>query len=392
LDTALTPAPTLLLVDSGHWYYGSQGSYFQWALDDRDYVYDTWEVRNLETDVPDKADLAPYDVIVWSSPQDSPGLIGAGDVISTYLSSGGNLLLTGQDVGYWDDGLGGFTWHEYFGRFLQAEALADDAGRNDFTGLSGEILDGLSLALNGPDSAGNQYAPDLIALLDPRDAAIIGTYEENGGAAHHASGCQSYRAVYLAAGLEGLGDRASRAEVMDRALGWLSTPQPAVGVRLVPPQQDQVWLEARFLTYTVELQNTGPSTDRFALEVSPSAWPTVVWDAAFTQPITQSMTLGACQTQTLGLRITVPPGVAWNATDVVTLTARSSVDPGRTAQAIFHSKAPAPILLVDDDRWYNMEEPYMAALEAHGYPYDLWEVNVTPDPNVHGPSLQRLQR
>ncbi len=392
LDAALAPAPTLLLVDSGPWYYGSQWEYFAQALDDRDYVYNLWQIRDLPAGLPSLADLQEFDVTIWSAPQDSPGLIGAGDVISSYLSIGGNLLLTGQDVGFWDDGLSGLYWHPYYEHWLKAKAISDDAGRDDLVGAPDEIFDGLVLPLNGPDGAANQISPDAIAVRDPRVASLIGHYEGHEGAALQASGCQSYRTVYLAAGLEGLGDRASRAEVMDRALTWLSTPHAEVEVRLDPPDQDQVWLEGLSITYTVELQNRGASTDRFALELSPSVWPASLSDGSFTEAMTQSMALNPCHTQTLGLEVTIPQGVAWNLRDTVTLTARSLTDSDHTTQASFSSKAPAPILLVDDHRWFDTSDAYGRALDAVGLPYDVWQRNPPLFPDKDSPSLERLQR
>ncbi len=392
LDVALTPAPTLLLVDSGRWYYGSQASYFEQALAERDYVYDLWEIRNVDTDLPSLEDLAGYEITIWSSPLDAPGLIGAGDTISNYLSIEGNLFLSGQDVGFWDGGLSAYTWHPYYGKFLKAAAVADNAGRDNLVGTPDEILDGLSLEMNGQDSAANQVLPDEIALLDQRNAAAIGHYAEDGEAALRASECQSYRAVYLAAGLEGLGDRTTRAEVMDRALAWLSSPHPEVAVELYPPRQQQVWVTGTSITYTVELRNTGRAADRFDLELSPSAWLSSVWDGTFTQAITQTAVLSACQAQTVGLKVTAPPDVAWNVTDVVTLTARSQADPARTAQTAFASKAPAPILLVDDHRWYDTSSRYRSALEANHLPYDVWAKDPSTGLDAQSPSLRRLER
>ena len=392
LDVALTPAPTLLLVDSGRWYYGSQASYFEQALAERDYVYDLWEIRNLDTDVPSLDDLAGYEITIWSSPLDAPGLIGAGDTISNYLSIEGKLFLSGQDVGFWDGGLSSYTWHPYYNRLLKAKAVADNAGRDNLVGVPDEILDGLSLEMNGQDSAANQIVPDAIALLDPRNAAVIGHYAEDGEAALRASECQSYRAVYLAAGLEGLGDRTTRAEVMDRALAWLSSPHPEVAVELYPPRQEQVWVTGTSITYTVELRNMGQAADRFDLELSPSTWPHSVWDGTFTQAITQTAVLSACQAQTVGLKVTAPPDVAWNVTDVVTLTARSQADAVQAAQASLATKAPAPVLLVDDHRWYNTSDRYRGALEANHLPYDVWAKDLSASLDAQSPSLQRLER
>jgi uncharacterized repeat protein (TIGR01451 family) len=178
---------------------------------------------------------------------------------------------------------------------------------------------------------------------------------------------------------------------MDRVLTWLAAPEEAVGVDLFPPHQEEVWLTGTFVTYTLELRNVGQSTDQFALELSSSGWEASVWDDTFTQPI-ENITMGACQAQTLGLRVSVPPNVSWNVTNAITLTVRSLADPSHTAQATFSSKAPAPILLVDDHRWYNMLDRYQEALDAHHLPYDVWTIDPNPLPDINSPSLQRLQR
>ena len=391
LDFAMSPAPTLLLVDSGRWYYASQAGYYRSALDARDYVYDLWEIRSLDTDVPTQEDLAPFDITIWSSPVDSPALIGAGDVISGYLTGGGSLLLSGQDVGFWDSGASGWTWHGYYSELLKAKLVADNAGRENVIGTAGDLLDGLTLPMNGPDSAGNQVLPDLIDVLAPLDANLIANYEGIGGAALRASGCQSYRAVYLAAGLEGLGDGETRAEVMDRTITWLGTPFPDLDATLTPIHQDSVWLTSSYITYTVELQNRGQSTDRFDLELSASDWPAAVMDSGFTQVLTQSLALSPCQTQTLGVRVAVAPDAGWDVTDVVTLTARSQADPAVSTQSAFTTKTPAPILLVDDHHWYDTSARYRNALEARQLPYDQWRIDQTAAPNLTTPSLKRLE-
>ncbi|MFN2226584.1 MAG: S8 family serine peptidase, partial [Anaerolineae bacterium] len=308
LDLALNPRPTLLLVDGGHWYYDSQAGYFEQALDDNDWVYDLWDIREPSTDLPT---LTPYELVIWSSPQDSPGLIGAGDIVSDYLGLGGSLFVTGQDVGFWDGGLSGITWHQYYGQFLKAMAVEDNAGRENVEGVAGELLHGLSLPINGPDSAGNQSTPDLVSLIDARDGAVVARYGSVDAAALRASSCQSYRSVYLAAGFEGLGDRAGRAAAMDGILSWLAAPPPVVGVELYPAHDEQVWLGSDEIDYTVELRNLGQARDRFTLELSASNWPTSVWDESLTQPLIQTPELGSCERLTLTVRVTVPVDVAW---------------------------------------------------------------------------------
>jgi uncharacterized repeat protein (TIGR01451 family) len=391
LDMDLQPAPTILLMDTGGWYYGSQVRFFQQALSDNDYVYDEWQVRSLLADVPLAEDLAPYEIVVWSSPQDSPGLIGAGDALETYLKDGGRLLLTGQDIGFWDSSLTILGYSRYYRELLRVEALADNAGREDVVGLDGELLAGLTLPLNGDDSAQNQKLPDSIGLIDDRCAAIVAQYATGANAASRVQSCQSYRAVYLAAGLEGLGDQASRAAVVDRAIGWLAEPDPPVAVELYPRHQEGVVLDGQAITYTVELKNLGQGLDQFDISLSPSPWSASIWDATFTRQLTQSEAFTACATQALGIRLSPPLDAGWNVTGTVTLTARSRVDPTRSDLATFTGKTPAPILLVDDDRWHDSLSTYSTALDARGLPYDLWHSEGSPLPYSGSPTLLRLQ-
>ena len=56
--------------------------------------------------------------------------------------------------------------------------------------------------------------------------------------------------------------------------------------------------------------------------------------------------------------ISVPAGSSLTATDVVTR----------------HTKTPAPVLLVDDDRWYSFADQFKEALDLNGIPYDYWYV------------------
>ncbi|RPI53621.1 MAG: hypothetical protein EHM56_07070, partial [Chloroflexi bacterium] len=387
----LTPAPTLLLVDSGWWYYDSHGRTLAQALEDSDYVHDLWQIRTY-ADAPALDDLLPYEAVVWSSPQDSPEVIGAGDTISNYLGAGGNLLLTGQDVGFWDSGMSGFIWHEYFGRLLQAGLDSDDAGQGDLIGTPGSTLAGLVLPLNGPDSDRNQFTPDSIRVLDGRISSLAGQYVDDGGAALQAEGCQSYRAVYLAAGLEGLGDRAGRAAVFERALDWLDNPALAIGVDLYPDYQEQAWVQGPYLTYLVTLRNMGQAADRFSLELSPSSWATSLWDSGFETQIAASPVLEPCEWFTVGVKVQVPAGTPWNASDTVTLTARSLANPLQADQATLWSKTPAPILLVDDHRWYDVGGAFRQALQINELPYDSWEVQLPAGAlGINLPSLEQLQ-
>jgi hypothetical protein len=222
----LPPAPSILLVDSGAWYYGSQIAYYRQALDDLALAYDEWTVRHPPDDTPTADLLAPYDVVIWSAPDDAPGYIGAQDAITTYLSAGGRLLLSGQDVGFLDAGM------PYYTKYLKARLVEDSSNLWTLEGLPGGPFAGLTMTIAGPGGANNQYYPDVVAPADPDAAAPALAYAGDGFGALAVGTCLDYRALYLSFGFEAITDRETRREVMRRALDWLTAPTSDVGLEL----------------------------------------------------------------------------------------------------------------------------------------------------------------
>ncbi|MCX8067426.1 MAG: DUF11 domain-containing protein, partial [Anaerolineae bacterium] len=193
--------------------------------------------------------------------------------------------------------------------------------------------------------------------------------------------CLDYRALYLSFGFEAISACSQarsgaecRAEVMRRALDWLTAPTPDVGLEVgatlavAPwPAHTAVGPPGTVVTHTLRVRNTGRGSipDVVVPSVAGVDWPT-----RLSAPY---LILPACTSATLTVSVTVPATAAWDARDVVTLTFRSILSPSLTATVVLTTKAPAPVLLVDDDRWYEQAPKYRAAMEAAGIPYDLWE-------------------
>ncbi|MGQ9626233.1 MAG: hypothetical protein ACUVV0_04925 [Anaerolineae bacterium] len=85
-----------------------------------------------------------------------------------------------------------------------------------------------------------------------------------------------------------------------------------------------------------------------------------------------------------------PAGKGWHTFDTAVLEARPILSPTPVATATLKTKTPAPVLLIDDDRWYNVENHYKNALDENGIPYDYWEVN--DGWPWESPSLEILRR
>ena len=386
-DLALPPAPSILLVDSGPWYYGSQAGYFRQALDDLAYAYEEQSIKHLPEDVPTAADLVPYDLVVWSAPEDAPGYIGAQDAITAHLSAGGQMLLTGQDVGFWDSGGSFFDWSPYYRDYLKARYVADDAPTRVLEGTPGDLFAGMTITIAGAGGADNQNYPDVIAVADPDAAAPVLAYQGAGCGGTRVGTCLDYRVIYLSFGFEAINDRAVRREVMGRALDWLTSPPPAVGLELEPAAQMHIGLPGSVVTHTLRLRHVGQRgvTDTFHLALDGASWAT--------QLSPPSLSLAPCTSTTVVVSVTIPPTAGWDTRDVATLTARSAAAPTLIGTAVLTTKVPAPILLVDDDRWYDQEGRYEAALAGGDLPYDYWRTGfVYGEPGGGSPPSSVLRR
>jgi uncharacterized repeat protein (TIGR01451 family) len=384
-DLALPPAPSILLVDSGPWYYGSQAAYFRQALDDLTYAYDEWGVKDIPGDVPVASDLVRYDVVVWSAPSDAPGYIGAQDTITRYLSAGGRLLLSGQDVGYLDGG--GWSYASYYGDYLKVYLVRDNAEVWTLQGMPGDLFAGLTMTITGDGGADNQGFPDEVAVADPDVAAPVLAYQADGCGGVRVGTCLGYRVVYLSFGFEAIDDQDVRREVMRRALGWLASSPPPFGLELKPASQMRVGLPGSVVTHTLRIRHVGEGgiTDTFSLSLDGASWAT--------QLSASSLSLAPCTSAAVVVSVTVPATARWDVRDVATLTARSSLSPALVETAAFTTKAPAPILLVDDDRWYDQEGKYEAALADGGLCYDYWHTGWVYDtPAGSSPPSYVLQR
>ncbi len=387
VDLALPPAPSLLLVDSGEWYYDSQARYFRQALDDLAYTYDEWPIYRLPDDVPSGADLRPYDVVIWSAPQDAPGYIRAQSAITDYLSGGGQILLSGQDVGYMDGGGMPGYWSPYYRHYLKASFVGDNAPSRVLDGLSGDIFAGQAITITGPGGADNQDYPDVVAVADPDAAVPVLTYRDGGCGGMRIGTCLDYRVIYLSFGFEGIDKRSDRRAVMSHSLDWLVASPPTAGLELQPASQLRIGSAGDLVTHILRVRHLGQSGAQEDVHLSLEG---VSWD---TQISETSLTLEPCVSDTVVVSVTVPSTATWDVRDVVTLTARSSLSPSLAVSATLTSKAPAPILLVDDDRWYEQEETYRTAMEEADLVYDLWQTSPALGGGGQGsPSLETLQQ
>ena len=166
------------------------------------------------------ADLAPFDMVVWTCGFAFP-TVDAGDraAIASYLDGGGNLMISGQDIGWEMNDTGGaaLAWYH---TYLHANYIADDTNDMTLVGVAGDpIGDGLALTISGGDGANNQAYPDDIDPLGA-GASVILTYNLNINAGIKADN-GVHKVVYLAFGFEAINSPATRALLMQRIVDWM---------------------------------------------------------------------------------------------------------------------------------------------------------------------------
>ncbi|MDO8672266.1 MAG: S8 family serine peptidase [Dehalococcoidia bacterium] len=390
LTFSLTSAPSILLVDSGAWYAQSKISYFSSALDQLDYLYSVRSITDTRL-FPNLVELSPYDIVIWSSPLDSPGYIGADTALAGYLDGGGKLLLTGQDIGYYDGGgtaLG--IDAPYFRTHLQARLVSDDSGISNLVGVTGTLFAGITLTLNTVDSARNQQYPDTIAPEGTRSSQVVDYGRDGGVGGIETDVCLPYRLIYLGFGLEGAGPAANRLSLLQKSVDWLASQPPSREVRVLPASQRLIREQGKVATTTLTIWNTGTLSDSLTATTSGGDWPITIWDETFSIPLTTTGQIFSCQAITTGVRIEVPPGTGKNVSNVAAVSLVSQIDPTLRVTGTVAVKTPAFVLLVDDDRWYDVESSYKNALFDLGYPYDVYNTAGGPGPGISTLSLYSI--
>ena len=175
--------------------------------------------------------LRNFDLVVWNCGLAYP-TVDASDqaAIAEYLDNGGNLFISGQDIGWelYDQGGANVV---FYNNYLHATYVNDDTNDMTLDGVPGTFTEGLALNISGGDGANNQAYPSDI---DPRGsfASAILTYSASQNGAIMAD-TGVHRVVYLAFGYEGINNATDRATLMQGIIGFLAgSASPAGEINL----------------------------------------------------------------------------------------------------------------------------------------------------------------
>ncbi len=258
-------SPSVLLVDDDD---GARAeTYFLTALDSLGISANT---QNHLTDGPLLFEtMLQYPTIIWQCESSFFETLDSTDraELTLYLETGGNLFITGQDIG-WDlcDPSGSQlpasngASRTFYENYLHARYYNDDSEFSAVSGVDGDpISDGLSFDVYEPGLPPEAQYPSEIEILHP--AISIFNYPNSLSGALRYEGL--YRLVYFAfGGYEAIVQKPARDLVMRRVMNWLN------GLSLAhTPLKD-----------TENLTSSRPVIAQITSELSPLAEVSLYWD------------------------------------------------------------------------------------------------------------------
>ena len=225
LSINIGKTPILIVDDDGG---GLTDKFYTTILDSMYVPYSLWDRTNGPLSY-EMVQNSP--ILIWFTEWSFPTLdFEDREVIMEYLDNGGNLYLSGQDLGWeLNEYPGDSSQTAFFYNYLHADWGGDDAGVSSVQGVPGNpISDGLNFNIYQPGYDGGSQYPDYFSPHD--DANSIFTYSN--GLNMGLSYTGDYRLVYTGTGLETFGSNSSstapndinesQTVFLDRTLNYLN--------------------------------------------------------------------------------------------------------------------------------------------------------------------------
>lgn len=273
-DFYLALSPSVLLVDDDD---GARAeAYFETVLDS---LGISAHIQNRLTGGPLTFEtMLRYPTLIWQCEASFFETLDSTDraELTLYLETGGNLFITGQDIGWDLCDPNGFQLSAsngasltFYENYLHARYFNDNSEFSAVSGVDGDpISDGLSFDIYEPGLPPEAQYPSEIGVFDP--AVSIFNYPNHLSGALRYEGL--YRLVYFAfGGYEAIVQKPARDLVMRRVMNWLN------GFSLShTPLKD-----------TENLTSSRAVTAQIISELSPLAEVSLYWDTDGALPFNQ---------------------------------------------------------------------------------------------------------
>ena len=217
--------PNVLLVDDDNG--ADYENFFYQPLSLAKIYIDNWEVINQG--IPSFTEvLQKYQTVIWFTGDDRTSTLTSEEqqALAQYVDSGGNLLLTGQDIGFDLVGDGTVDDSLFFANYLHAEYIADTVQSTKLIGVPNDpIGNSLFIYLDPkPDAANNQTSPSAISPINGAVAFLKYIPQMSLGAIRYRDENNESGVVFLSFGFEGISGPYSDSAptLIKRILDWLN--------------------------------------------------------------------------------------------------------------------------------------------------------------------------
>ncbi|MFT5194488.1 MAG: putative repeat protein (TIGR01451 family), partial [Candidatus Promineifilaceae bacterium] len=366
---SLVETTSILLVDAGKWSFRGREKYYADALTEAGKGWDTHPINNPVYDRPTLETLEQYDVVIWSDPYYSPGYIGASTVISDYLGTGGNILISGSRIALYD-------YQDYFdfdwlGSLAYAVPQTFITQTESIFGRDGTEFSGFNASLNGENTADDQAFITTMSSSIPAKSELIFSHGQphtaDNGVGIKSGHCEKYNLIYLGFGVSGVQGVNERAELLQGSLDWFTRPQQESGVMWIDNDIDRPVVPGESYSYDLRVYNRSETlTTTFKISAD-SDWTTDI--------LTKTLMLAPCNVGHTVVTVTVPNELSKNITNQTVLKVQSLQNNLVNDKLNINHKTAATLLLVDDHRWYSQLNSYKAVLDEIGIEYDVWSTH-----------------
>ncbi len=170
---------------------------------------------------PASVSLSNFDIVIWQG-SNSMRAFYPDEVakLQNYLDGGGNLLITGQDIGsdiFETSGQSQFA-QDFYHNYFHTNYAANSSTLFLIKGVANDVIS------NGLQFIANDIYPRSLDKITPRDTNAVGflTYFNGPDIAGVRAKADNYRVIYMSSGLEQITDQPIRDTIAVRSLRWLS--------------------------------------------------------------------------------------------------------------------------------------------------------------------------
>lgn len=250
-NIGLKKKPDILLVDDNDGYWDSNADsyagFYKSALDSLGKKHTLWRIWDESSAegpaIPKYSDLKNYKTVIWTSDSYPSYMSDYGwddeedtmyilsNPLIKFLQNKGSLLLSGQDLAYYNRE----DYDNFLQNYLDTDYVSEPAKNFSIAGTTPGLFKDFNFKIfntSGDSGANNQYHQDVIRVVEGRaKPALIYTADARGYAGASIQ-TDKYKAIFFAFGFEGISSLASRKAVMRRSIDWLQkdTIRPTVGL------------------------------------------------------------------------------------------------------------------------------------------------------------------